>query len=62
MQQMESIMTDQPIEQDNEQGGPDGTPGQTPNDNQPGQKPGAPATGGEGSQGAGGPAGFGTAD
>ena len=57
-------MTDQPIEQDNDQGQPGqgGTPELTPDENQPGQERGAPATGGEGSQGAGGPAGFGTAD
>ncbi|MFN4297851.1 MAG: hypothetical protein ACK4FB_13535 [Brevundimonas sp.] len=57
-------MTDQPIEQDNDQSQPGqgGTPGQSPADDQPGQEPGSPATGGEGSQGAGGPDGFGTAD
>ncbi|MBG7614659.1 hypothetical protein IWC96_05105 [Brevundimonas sp. BAL450] len=57
-------MTDQANEQNNDQGQPvDGdTPELTPNENQPGQERGAPATGGEGSQGAGGPAGFGAAD
>lgn len=57
-------MTDQPIEQGNDQAQPLGgdKPVMTPNENQPGQEQGAPATGGEGSQGAGGPAGFGTAD
>lgn len=57
-------MTDQPIEQGNDQGQPLGgdKPVLTPNENQPGQERGAPATGGEGSKGAGGPAGFGTAD
>lgn len=57
-------MTDQPIEQNNDEdlsvGGD--APDLTPNDDHPGQERGAPATGGEGSQGAGGPAGFGTAD
>ena len=55
-------MTDQPIKQGDEHGGPNGTPDQSPSDNPPGQKPGSPATGGKGSQGAGGPAGFGTSD
>lgn len=60
-------MTNRPSDQTNEEAEtnqpattPD--PTETQKEDQPGQKPGSPVTGGEGSQGAGGPAGFGTAD
>lgn len=60
-------MTDQPLEGDRKARPGGQAPGQddatlNPGEHNPAQKPGAPATGGDGAKGAGGPEGFGAAD